>query len=59
MSKKEIPFSDEYRDLILDMDFNYFLEDHLKLKDNAQTTDEKAQISKSFKTTTAEIEKRY
>lgn len=59
MANHNLPFSEEYRDKLLDMDFIYFLDDHLRPKDTAQTTDEKAQISKSFKTTTAEIEKRY
>ena len=57
MADHSLPFSEEYRDKLLDMDFNYFLDDHLK--DELHAIDDKAKISESFKISTTEIEKRY
>lgn len=55
--KKEIPFTKEYQDLVLDMDFEYFQNEYLK--EQKATPEEIAIIKEAYNTTKKDIEKRY
>ncbi|NVN18046.1 hypothetical protein GUA46_06820 [Muricauda sp. HICW] len=57
MPKMEVPFNEEFRELVLDMDFEYFLNEDLtanKVSDSDRTTAEQAYLK-----TTLEVQERY
>lgn len=57
MPREKLPFSQEYRDLILDRDWRYFMnEDPVKTK---LSEHDLAALNVGFETKTAEIQKKY